>query len=356
MDRNCDGSPNWNIILPMKVSDIGEFGLIEVLSQIVSLRETGHQIVVGPGDDAAAWRVDGATLIATTDTMVQGVHFAPESNWRELGWKSLAANLSDIAAMGGVPQYALVSLSLPGDTEVDDVVHLCQGMMAMADRFEVAVIGGNVTSAPVVVITLTVVGQALPEGILTRSAAAPGDIVAVTGYLGSSAAGLRMITHRLEFAAEIADHIGSAHLRPFPRIAEGQLLVKHGVRAAIDVSDGLISDLGHLCRASMVGAVIRTDQLPIHSTMRGAFPADALHLALNGGEDYELLFAADRQVMDRVLASVQDLDSGADCPVTLIGEITPESGLSLVDSEGRPFQGTGKGWDHFKHGNRGTSS
>jgi len=220
-DCDCDCGLGWNIILPMKVWDIGEFALIDVLSQIVSLGEAERQVVVGPGDDAAAWRVDDSILLATTDTMVQGVHFVTGSNWRQLGWKSLAANLSDIAAMGGVPQYALVSLSLPGDTEVDDVVQLCQGMMAMADRFKVAVVGGNVTRAPVVVVTLTVVGQAQAEGILTRSAAVPGDLIAVTGYLGSSAAGLKMIGGCLEFPEEIRDHIGRAHLQPVPRIAEG---------------------------------------------------------------------------------------------------------------------------------------
>ena len=355
-DCDCDCGLGWNIILPMKVWDIGEFALIDVLSQIVSLGEAERQVVVGPGDDAAAWRVDDSTLLATTDTMVQGVHFATGSNWSQLGWKSLAANLSDIAAMGGVPQYALVSLSLPGDTEVDDVVQLCQGMMAMADRFKVAVVGGNVTRAPVVVVTLTVVGQAQAEGILTRSAAVPGDLIAVTGYLGSSAAGLKMIGGCLEFPEEIRDHIGRAHLQPVPRIAEGQLLVKQGVRAAIDISDGLISDLGHLCRASAVGAVIRSDQLPIHPGMREAFPQEALELALTGGEDYELLFAASQEVMARVMASPGDSGSGADCPVTVIGEITPESGLSLVDSEGRPLQGLGKGWDHFKRGSGTTDS
>ena len=334
----------------MKVSEIGEFGLIDVLAQIVTQGRTGHPVLLGVGDDAAAWRMGDSILLATTDTMVQGVHFTAESSWRELGWKSLAINLSDIAAMGGVPQYALVSLCLPGDTEVDDVVHLYLGMMEVADLFQVAAVGGNVSRAPVVMITMAVVGVAQAEGVLIRSAAAPGDLIAVTGYLGSSAAGLRMLTHHLKLAQETMVFLRRAHLQPMPRIVEGQLLVKQGVRAAIDISDGLIADLGHVCKASEVGAVVRAEQVPIHPTARAAFPEESLGFALAGGEDYELLFTASQETIDRVRSSVDALGHGTDCPVTVIGEVTREMGLIVVDKNGRPFGGSGEGWDHFRKG------
>ena len=334
----------------MKVSELGEFGLIDVLSQIVSQGEADPRIMVGPGDDAAAWRTDAATLLATTDTLVQGVHFTAESTWWEVGWKALAVNLSDIAAMGGVPQYALVSLSLPGDTEVDDVAQLCQGMTELANQFRVAIVGGNVSGGPVVAVTLTVIGQAQADGVLTRSAAVPGDLIAVTGYPGSSAAGLRMLTHHLQLATDAMAFLRRAHLQPVPRIAEGQLLVKGEVRAAIDISDGLIADLGHLCQASKVGAVIKAEQVPIHPIVRAAFPEDSLDFALAGGEDYELLFTASEKVIGSVRASFDASGHGADCPVTVIGEITRERELTLVDEEGRPFRGDGKGWDHFRKG------
>ncbi|MBM4461968.1 MAG: thiamine-phosphate kinase [Chloroflexi bacterium] len=334
----------------MKVSELGEFKLIDLLSEIVSRGVADPRILIGPGDDAAAWRVGDATLLATTDTMVQGVHFTAESPWKEVGWKALASNLSDIAAMGGVPQYTLVSLCLPGDTEVDDVVQLCQGMMEVADRFQVAVIGGNISSAPVAVVTLTVIGQAQPEGILTRSGAAPGDLVAVTGYLGSSAAGLKMLTDHLQFTPQTTAFLRKAHLQPWPRIAEGQLLAQQGVRAAIDISDGLMADLGHLCKASRVGAVVKADAIPIHPEVRAAFPQECLGFALAGGEDYELLFTASDEVIGRVKAAMERSEHAADCPVTLIGEITRAGGVSVVDKEGEPLVAGGKGWDHFKKG------
>jgi thiamine-monophosphate kinase len=324
----------------MKVSELGEFGLIELLSHIVGDDKPG-QLVAGIGDDAAAWRSDGSTLLVTTDTMVQGVHFTAECTWRELGWKVVAVNLSDIAAMGGIPQYALISLSLPGDTDVDDVAQLYHGVAEAADRFEMAVIGGNISSAPLVVITLTVLGQAQPDGILTRSAAMPGDLIAVTGYLGSSAAGLRMLTQHLELGDETAAYLRSAHLRPQPRISEGQLLVRKGVRAAIDISDGLIADLGHLCRASGVGAILEVEQVPIHPLVKSAFPREAVSLALSGGEDYELLFAAGESVMDSLRCS-------DDIIINVIGALTSEAGINLSGREGRPFAIDKEGWNHFK--------
>jgi thiamine-monophosphate kinase len=325
----------------MKVSELGEFGLIELLSGIGSGGERPGQLLVGIGDDAAVWQSDGSALLATTDTMVQGVHFTAEITWKELGWKAVAINLSDIAAMGGTPQYALISLSLPGDTEVNDVAQLYHGVVEAADQFEMAVIGGNTSSAPVVMINLTVLGQAQADGILTRSAAVPGDLIAVTGYLGSSAAGLRMLTQHLKFEDKTVAFLRSAHVRPQPRISEGQLLVREGVRASIDISDGLIADLGHLCQASGVGAILKVGQVPIHPLVKAAFPQEALPLALSGGEDYELLFAAGEKVIDSLRRS-------AGLPISVIGVITREAGINLLDTEGRPFTIDKEGWDHFK--------
>jgi thiamine-monophosphate kinase len=338
------------IILPMKVSELGEFGLIELLSEVVPQGSREHRILAGIGDDAAAWRSDDSVVLATIDALVEGVHFAVGSPWWELGWKAVAVNLSDIAAMGGIPRYALVALSLPGDTEVDSVVELYRGMAELGNQFNVAVVGGNITSAPVTTITMTVIGQGQNEGILTRSKAMPGDLVAVTGYLGSAAAGLKMLTHGLEFAPETSDYLRKAHLQPQPRVAQGQFLVKCGVRAAIDISDGLMADLGHLCKASKVGATIAVEQVPIHPLMRTAFPEDSLDFALTGGEDYELLFTADRQTMNGTKAQIEASAVGSDCPVTIVGEITEGEGVSFRRKDGRPFHVARGGWDHFKKG------
>jgi len=336
--------------LCVKVSELGEFGLIEALSQLTSQGVADAGVLIGVGDDAAAWQVDGSTMLATTDTLVQGVHFTSACTWRELGWKALATNLSDIAAMGGVPQYALVSLALPGESEVDDVMQLYIGMLDAADLFHTAVVGGNISSAPVFVVTVTLLGQALADGVLTRSAAAAGDVIGVTGYLGSSAAGLRMLTHSVQLAPEVTAFLRRAHLQPTPRVAVGQELVRQGVRAAIDISDGLIADLRHVCEASNVGAVVNVGQVPIHPLVRDAFPGESLDLALSGGEDYELLFTCSREVMDAVRASVECSAESAGCAVTAIGEITEETGLTLVDDEGAPLEQGEKGWDHFKKG------
>ena len=332
---------------------MGEFGLIELLSEVVLQGSAEHRILAGIGDDAAAWSGDDHAVLATIDALVEGVHFAVGSPWWELGWKALAVNLSDIAAMGGIPRYALVALCLPGDTEVDSVIQLYRGMAEMANQFNVAVVGGNITSGPVATITMTVIGRGQDEGILTRSRAVPGDTVAVTGYLGSSAAGLKMLACGLGFAPETSDYLRRAHLQPQPRIGQGQLLVKWGVRAAIDISDGLIADLGHLCKASKVGATIMVDQVPIHPVVRGAFPKEYLDLALGGGEDYELLFTADRETMGNVKSGLEASAVGSDCPVTIIGEISEGEGISFRRKDGQPFHVDRKGWDHFKKGGYG---
>ncbi len=328
----------------MKVSEIGEFGLIELLADIVSASHGWQPVIIGIGDDAAAWQGDASIQLATTDTLVQGVHFHLETTtWRELGWKALAVNLSDIAAMGGCPRYALVSLGLPGDTEVEQVSDLYQGMVELARQFDVAIVGGDVISAPLLVITVTVLGGLEREDlILTRSAAMPGDQVAVTGWLGASSAGLKMLTHRLRFDAETTAFLKEAHLRPHPRVVEGQLLMLQGVRAAIDISDGLVADLLQLCKASKAGAQIRVDRVPIHPLLRAAFQDDSLDFALSGGEDYELLFSGNREVIERVRKAVS-------CPVTVIGEITPgkPGEVNLIDEAGRVFPRNSIGWRHF---------
>jgi thiamine-monophosphate kinase len=329
----------------MKVSELGEFGLIDLLAKIAPQGGPEHRMLVGIGDDAAAWRGDDSAVLATTDAMVEGVHFTRGTPWWELGWKALAVNLSDIAAMGGEPRYALVNLSLPGATEVEDVVQLYRGMADLADQHRVAIVGGNITAAPVVMIAVTVIGHGLKEGLLRRSAAVPGDHIAVTGHLGSAAAGLKALAGKLKLRPETAALLKKAHLQPQPRISEGQALVKRGVRSAIDISDGLIADLGHVCAASNVGATVRVNAVPIHPLVKEAFGKDALGLALTGGEDYELLFTASERIMEEVKASLD-----AECPVTVIGEIGDGAGVVLLGEDGRPYHIDGHGWDHFQKG------
>ena len=287
----------------MKVSEIGEFGLIELLAEIATMSRP-KPLLVDIGDDAAAWRSEAGVQLATSDSLIQDVHFTlSTTTWQELGWKALAVNLSDIAAMGGVPQYALVSLGLPGDTEVEHMAQLYHGMAELARLFDVAIIGGDVVAAPLVVLSLAVVGSA-QGNILTRSAASPGQRIAVTGYLGASGGGVAMLKRGLQLDVETTASLRQAHLKPYPRVLEGQLLARHGVRAAIDLSDGLASDLAKLCKASKVGARLFLDQIPIHPSVRNSFKEGYLKLALAGGEDYELLFTGSTEVVDRVRGSL----------------------------------------------------
>lgn len=334
----------------MKVSELGEFGLIDLLAKMAYAaqnKETGawQQLILGIGDDAAAWYGDTSIQLATVDSLVQDVHFTLGiASWEELGWRALAANLSDIAAMGGLPKYALVSLALPDDTEVENVTALYKGMIELAQRFEVAIVGGDTSSAPLLVINITILGstKSRDEHMLTRSAAKPGEKIAVTGTLGGAAAGLEILTKHLQFDSETNASLKKAFLHPYPRLAEGQQLVELGVRTAIDISDGLISDLGHICQASQVSARIEIDRVPVQPAVKANFSDRALELALSGGEDYELLFTASTEVIARVKAAVS-------CPITVIGEIIADrtGKITLVDGNGNLVNLPKAGWEHF---------
>ncbi|MFP3897895.1 MAG: thiamine-phosphate kinase [Dehalococcoidia bacterium] len=335
----------------MKVSELGEFGLIHIIQSSTARYQNPAQspwreVLVGIGDDAAAWHSDDHTLLATTDTLVQDIHFDLEViSWEELGWKALAVSLSDIAAMGGVPRYALLSLTLPGELEVDHISRFADAMMRLAGDFGVAVIGGNVAAAPNVVITVTVVGCSRGRGILRRSTACPGHQVAVTGYLGLSAGGLEVLKGKTIADPEISSSLRLAHLQPRPKIEEGQILAEKGVKTAIDISDGLVADLDHICESSRVNARIHIDRLPLHPLLTAHFP-NSRELALSGGEDYELLFTADK-------ATVADARQALDCPVTVIGDIRGEESatrVTVVDSRGNAIPCRRGGWEHFRNG------
>lgn len=335
----------------MKVSELGEFGLIELLANIIAKSKNTKNaswcnLLIGIGDDAAVWREDSPIQLATTDTLVQDVHFNLKViSWEELGWKALAVNLSDIAAMGGMPKYALVSLALPGDLEVEKISEFYRGMLALAQKYGVAIAGGDITNSPNIIITVTVFGSLANKSRspLTRSEAKVGDQVAVTGYLGTSAAGLKMLSERLNWDEKAAILVRQAHLRPLPKVKEGQILLNSGVKTAIDISDGLISDLRQICKMSQVGARVKISSLPAHPLVRAALGDNWQELALSGGEEYELLFTATSNIIDRVKKNLK-------CLVTIIGEITKEEPgqVIVVDDEGKMVPWHQGGWEHFK--------
>ena len=324
----------------MKVSESGEFGLIELIAKTVG-KTSGGKVLIGIGDDAACWRAE-RLQIATIDTLIEDIHFDFKNiTWRELGWKSMAVNLSDIAAMGGRPLYALVSLGILGDTETESIVDLYKGMLELAKKHEVRIIGGDTVASPTTAITLTLIGEAVDEDkILKRSAAKPGNLIAVTGTFGASAAGLAMMQRRLTFDKKTEAALREAHFKPTPRINEGQVLTRNGVKAAIDVSDGLLGDLEKMCLPSGVGAKLYSDRIPIHPAVLKSFGNEAVRLALTGGEDYELIFTAPQKIVNVIKRELA-------CPVTVVGEIVKSKGVEVLDEDGNEFSWSFAGWDHF---------
>jgi thiamine-monophosphate kinase len=346
------GTPNQTdaIIPAMRLSELGEFGLIDLIRTATvrcedPRRTPWREILLGIGDDAAAWQSGDRIQLATTDSLVEGIHFdLGTTTWEELGWKALAVNLSDVAAVGGIPNYALLSLALPAQLEVKDVSEFMNSFTHMATESGVAIVGGNVTTAPNAVITVTIIGCSKGRTILKRSTASSGDQIAVTGYMGASAAGLEMLRGKATLDPKDRDILRQAHLRPMPRVKEGQILVEQGVRTAIDISDGLVADLDHICESSKVNAKINIEQVPVHPVVAAHFP-NSRELALSGGEDYELIFTADRATVARAKRVLT-------CPVTVIGDITEEelpTRVLVVDSRGTVIPYKKTGWDHFKN-------
>ena len=340
--RACSGA----IISAMKVRDLGEFGLIDRLTARVaasaSARQDRERLVLGIGDDAAAWRCEGGLELCTTDTMVEGVHFTLETaSWADVGWKVLAVNLSDIAAMGGSPLYAVVTLGLPEDLEAAAVDALYDGMLDCAAEYGAAIVGGDVVRSPAAFVTVAMTGST-PGPLLTRAAARPGDEVAVTGKLGGSGAWLAAVRRGASLAPEAAESLRNSHLRPRPRLAEGQALREAGVRCAIDVSDGLAADLAHLCEASGVGARLDAERIPVHPAVRRTLPNEALALALGGGEEYQLLFTATPDAMAEARGR---LPGG----FTVIGQVVqgPPARVSVMGPGGEMLVDSA-GWDHFR--------
>ncbi len=333
----------------MKISELGEFGLIELITKLSAGYRNNFSIqqknvLIGIGDDAAVWKNESGINLASVDCLIENVHFTLNNiGWKELGWKALAVSLSDIAAMGGIPQNALISLALPQDTEVEDIVELYNGIFELGEKFDVNVIGGNISKAPVVFIDSIIFGTAPgPDFMLTRSTAKPGDLIAIIGYLGGATGGLKMLKNNLQFTDETKNALREALNKPFPAVTEGQLLVKWGVKCAMDISDGLLADLEHICKASYTGAVINTDLVPIHPAVKSSFGDTAIEIALSGGEDYKLLFTASKDIIEKI-------KKGTNCPVTIIGEIVSDKGCKIIlkDKNGDFQYIQNKGWDHF---------
>lgn len=339
----------------MKVERLGERGLIRLIR--AWLGAAGPGVNVGIGDDSAVLSLTpGTRLLATTDLLIEGVHFRRwYAGHADIGWKALAVNLSDIAAMGGTPRFALAALACPPETEAEEIDALYAGMRAAAAPHGVQIVGGDTCASPDgLIVNVTLIGEISGRPRL-RSDAHPGDLIAVTGSLGLSAAGLTVLEAEPppKLSRELVLEVSRAHLRPIARVAEGIFLGQaDGVQAMIDCSDGLAVDLGHLVEESGVGARVRLDQLPISSAVGRVAEAagrDPIEFATVGGEDYELLLTLKPSALPELVAGLKRV-TGTE--LTVIGEILPpENGLRFLDAQGQPVA-LGQGFEHFSAGGR----
>src|SRR5574337_43066 len=343
----------------MKISAVGEFALIE---RIRNLLPRPHDALLGVGDDCAALRpTAGKDLLLTTDLLVDGIDFTPQTITPfRLGRKAMGVNLSDIAAMGGLPRAALVTLAVPPDKEIEFIDELYRGLLEEGARFAVEVIGGDLSASSTLMISVTLVGEVDAGKAVTRSGAKPGERIWITGWLGAAAAGLaalragcRLLDDQIETPFEVSGSLREAirqaierHLCPIPRVREGRALAQAGAASAmIDLSDGLASDLTHLCRESGVSATIREDRIPIDQTasvIAHHFSQEPLAMALQGGEDFELLFTSSWDPAD-IAALFPDAVT-----VTAIGRVEEAGqGCRLERPDGNTVELTG-GYDHFR--------
>jgi len=351
----------------MKISRIGEFELIERIKKKVEKNYPPSEvkrIIAGIGDDAAVIEPCGEKLlVATTDTMVESVHFNTEDvDFEQIGYKAMVSSISDIIAMGGKPKYALISLAVCKNNLIKDVDDLYEGMLRSGREFGVMIVGGDVVSSPRnAVITLSLFGEVARGRVICRSGAKVGDRILVTGNFGDSSAGLEILKGKWKIPAK-SDYVGKCkkrlvkkHLLPQPRVEEAEIISRKRLATAmIDSSDGLDLSIKFICQASKVGAKIWLEKIPISPSLRyltsqrevassseleGAIRS--LNFALYGGEDYELVFTVPSRKVEKVLRDVPH--------TTMIGEIVPARWkVSYLDKESREVKLKGRGYEHFK--------
>jgi thiamine-monophosphate kinase len=335
------------------IGQLGEFGLIDHLAS--RFQNKRPETIKGIGDDAAVLDYGGQPVIVTTDLLVEGIHFDLMYHpLKHLGYKAVIVNLSDICAMNAIPKQITVSIALSNRFSVEAVDELYEGIRIACEAYDVDLVGGDTTSSPRgLTISVTAIGSVDPSRITYRSGAKVGDILCVTGDLGAAYLGLQILEREKqvylaspEMQPELNEkkYIVGRQLKPEARLEAVKYFEKVGLlpTAMIDISDGLASDLMHICKSSGVGAFIEEPKVPIHDEARVQaleFNLDPITCALNGGEDYELLFT----VSEKDLEKIRFMES-----VYIIGEITPASdGITLHTSGGLIHPIIAQGWKHF---------
>lgn len=333
----------------MTLKEIGEFGFIRKISNGCLIRP--DNILKAIGDDAAAFKTSpGEVLLVTTDMLIEGIHFIRTSaSGYDLGHKSMAVNLSDIAAMGGFPKEVFVSIAIPKTCEIDYLEDIYKGMKSLSERYGVNILGGNTTSSHRdLIINITLIGTASEDRILYRHTALPGDKIYSTGYLGDSRAGLHLILNNLSPESPEEQALYRAHILPHPHIEQGLFLAQsHGVHAAIDVSDGLSSDIAHIAEESHCGIRLYLENIPISDNLKTfcrKFGFDPVEYVLSGGEDYVLLFTvAPENAFELERAYLKQFQQ----PIYCLGEIIADQCMEAVYPNGDIRLLRASGWDHF---------
>lgn len=333
-----------------KISELGEFGLISRIAASVS---TTNSVITGIGDDAAVTVLTpGMQLLTSTDMLLEDVHF--RRSWHDpyrLGRKSLAVSISDIAAMGAIPRWALLSLAIPTSLPLDFLDELTKGFLSMAAEHGVSLIGGDTCSSRSgLVISVTIMGEQLAGLVLRRSGAQPGDEIWVTGTLGDAALGLKLldtVSVQPLCGVTVDEYPVSRLLDPAPRVSAGLALAESGlVSSMIDISDGVLADFGHVADQSGVGGQILVGELPLSDAFRtfGAkLPEFPYQLALSGGEDYELCFTAAPENREKIVECMKKCGIEA----TPVGIVTSLPGVAVIHADGSPCALRDKGFNHF---------
>lgn len=337
-----------------KISDIGEFGLIDRIHKLIQAEGVVTPgVTLGIGDDTAAIEPhEGYEVLVTCDSLVEGRHYmsdyiAPE----DLGRRAMVVNISDIGAMGGLPLYSLVSLGLREDTHIADVESMYRGFLRELNPFNASIIGGNITKTERInFIDITVVGEVEQGKLMRRSSAEIGDVILVTGYPGQALAGLHLLK-RSHSSQDVQNHpLVKAYNTPEHRAREGHAIALSGyARAMIDTSDGLLADLGHICEESQVGAEIFQNQLPLSEALiqeaeqMGIDPCDVV---MSDSDDYELVFTCPYEDVSPIRSVIASISGVA---LSEIGRITEARGnIHLILPDGSKRRVKASGWDHFK--------
>ncbi|MEQ8652275.1 MAG: thiamine-phosphate kinase [Kiloniellales bacterium] len=324
---------------------VGEFDIIrQCFAPLAS-----SDAALGLSDDAALIMPPaGLALVATADAMISGVHFLPDDPPETVGRKLLRVNLSDLAAMGAAPLGYLLTCAWPKDWDQDWIAAFARGLGEDQERFGISLLGGDTTSGPgPLCLSLTALGSVAPDQVLKRSSASAGERILVSGTLGDGAFGLLVRYGRLGGLSDATlEALTQAYRLPTPRLQLGRALAQDGLAAAcLDISDGLVADLGHICEASGLGARIHAESIPLSPAVQEAVAMDleSFPLALTGGDDYELCFTVAADQVGRVKALSQTLG----LPLTEIGEMVQGEGVAVLDRDGAVLALDHPGWTHF---------